>query len=62
MAKKILVIEDNQAVRENTAEILILAKYLVVTARDGKEGVEKAEQELPDLIICDIMMPIMDGF
>ena len=62
MAKKILLIEDNQAVRENTSEILTLAKYVVITAKDGKEGVEKAEQELPDLIICDIMMPIMDGF
>jgi CRP-like cAMP-binding protein/CheY-like chemotaxis protein len=61
MSKKILLIEDNQDVRENTAEILALAQYTVITAVNGKEGVEKAQKEKPDLIICDIMMPILDG-
>lgn len=61
MSKKILLIEDNQDVRENTAEILTLAQYEVVTAVNGKEGVEKAQKEKPDLIICDIMMPVLDG-
>ncbi len=61
MSKKILLIEDNLDVRENTAEILTLAQYEVVTAVNGKEGVEKAQKEKPDLIICDIMMPVLDG-
>lgn len=59
--KKILLIEDNKDVRENTAEILTLAKYDVITAVNGKEGVELAQKEKPDLIICDIMMPVLDG-
>ncbi len=60
--KKILLIEDNVDVRENTAEILTLANYHVVTAQNGKEGVEQAQQNAPDLIICDIMMPVLDGY
>jgi CRP-like cAMP-binding protein/AmiR/NasT family two-component response regulator len=59
---KILIIEDNREVRENTAEILELSDYEVVTAENGIIGVEKALQELPDLIICDVMMPELDGF
>lgn len=47
--------------RENTAEILQLAQYNVITAENGKEGVEIAQRELPDLIICDIMMPELNG-
>jgi DNA-binding response OmpR family regulator len=60
--KKILLIEDNPEVRENTAEILELAGYEVVTAPNGKVGVEYAQKEKPDLIICDIMMPELDGY
>ncbi len=60
--KKILLIEDNKDVRENTAEILRMAQYEVFTAKDGKEGVETAHAEKPDLIICDIMMPVLDGY
>jgi CRP/FNR family cyclic AMP-dependent transcriptional regulator len=60
--KKILLIEDNQNIRENTAEILGLANYKVYTAENGKIGVETALQENPDLIICDIMMPVLDGY
>lgn len=60
--KKILLIEDNQDIRENTAEILELAQYMVFTAENGKDGVQLALKELPDLIICDIMMPILDGY
>lgn len=60
--KKILLIEDNPEVRENTSEILELAGYKVVTAPNGKIGVEQAQAEKPDLIICDIMMPELDGF
>lgn len=60
--KKILLIEDNDDIRENTAEILELANYEVVTAANGKEGVEKALEHRPDLIVCDIMMPLLDGY
>jgi CRP-like cAMP-binding protein/ActR/RegA family two-component response regulator len=58
----ILVIEDNAEVRENTAEILRLANYSVQTAINGKEGIELAQRSNPDLIICDIMMPVLDGY
>ena len=60
--KKILLIEDNLEVRENTAEILSLADYEVVTAKNGKEGAELAQKILPDLVVCDIMMPELDGY
>ena len=60
--KKILLIEDNQDVRENTAEILELAGYKVFTAENGKVGVTAAQTNKPDLIICDIMMPVLDGY
>jgi DNA-binding response OmpR family regulator len=62
MSKKILLIEDNKEMRENTAEILELSHFKVITASNGKEGVEKAQAEHPDLIICDIMMPVLDGY
>lgn len=60
--KKILLIEDNLEVRENTAEILELAGFDVLTAENGKLGVELAKAEKLDLIICDIMMPELDGY
>lgn len=60
--KKILLIEDNEDVRETTAEILELADYEVSTAENGKVGVELAKAKKPDLIICDIMMPDLDGY
>ncbi|MEQ8705978.1 MAG: response regulator [Phaeodactylibacter sp.] len=60
--KKILVIEDNEEVRENLEEILELSGYQVITAEDGKVGVEKALTSPPDLILCDVMMPHLDGF
>ena len=60
--KKVLFIEDDTVVRENTAELLELAGYHVVTAGNGKTGVAIAKKELPDIIICDIMMPEMDGY
>jgi CRP-like cAMP-binding protein/CheY-like chemotaxis protein len=62
MGKKILLIEDNADVRENTAEILELAGYKMFTAGNGKIGIELAQKENPDLIICDIMMPVLDGY
>lgn len=60
--KTILLIEDNDEIRDNTAEILELAMYNVHTAPSGKEGIEKAIDIKPDLIICDIMMPVLDGY
>jgi CRP-like cAMP-binding protein/CheY-like chemotaxis protein len=60
--EKILLIEDNEALRENTAEILALANFEVITAENGKLGVELARIHLPNLIICDIMMPVLDGY
>lgn len=60
--KTILLIEDNDAIRENTAEILELTGYTVLTAENGKVGVEKALESRPDLVICDIMMPVLDGY
>ena len=60
--KTIVLIEDNPDVRETTEEILELADYKVHSAENGKKGVELVRQELPDLIICDIMMPELDGY
>jgi len=62
MRKKILLIEDDITVRENTAEILELSDYHVATASDGLKGVEKAIHFQPHLIVCDIMMPELDGY
>ena len=62
MKQHILLIEDNLEIRENTAEILELANYRVTKAENGKTGVEAALKERPDLIICDVMMPVLDGY
>jgi len=62
MAKSILVIDDNTALRENTAEILELAGYKTYVAANGKKGVDVALTEKPSLIVCDIMMPELDGY
>lgn len=60
--KKILLIEDDIVVRENTAELLELSNYEVITAANGKIGVIEAKRHLPDIIVCDIMMPELDGY
>jgi CRP-like cAMP-binding protein len=60
--KSVLVIEDNADIRENTAEILEMAGYKSFSAENGKRGVELAIKEKPDLIVCDIMMPELDGY
>jgi len=62
MKKKILFIEDDTIVRENTAEILKLANYNVLVSDNGKDGIAKAIAYHPDLIICDILMPELDGY
>lgn len=58
----LLLIEDNDEIRENTAEILQLAGYAVISAENGKKGIELALQKKPDMIICDVMMPVLDGY
>ena len=60
--KKILVIEDNFDVRENIVELLQLSGYTVLDAENGRIGVQKALLDHPDLILCDVMMPELDGF
>jgi CheY-like chemotaxis protein len=60
--KKVLFIEDDVDLRENTAELLELAEYKTITAANGKTGVELAKETHPDIIVCDIMMPEMDGY
>jgi len=60
--KTILIIEDNNDIRESTAEILELAGYTVYQGENGKRGVDLAFQHKPDLILCDIMMPELDGY
>ena len=62
MKKKVLLIDDSQDVRENVAEILTLSDYEVITSENGKDGVEVAQKILPDIIVCDISMPLLDGF
>lgn len=59
--KKILVIEDEPDVRDNLREILELENFLPVLAADGREGIAAAKRELPDLILCDVIMPEQDG-
>jgi DNA-binding response OmpR family regulator len=60
--RKLLVIDDHDDIRENIAEILTLAGYKTTTAPNGKKGVEAALKDRPDLVICDIMMPELDGY
>lgn len=59
---KILIIEDEDALRKIFAELLVLAGYEIVVAKDGLDGLEKVLNEFPDLILCDIMMPKLDGY
>jgi CRP-like cAMP-binding protein/ActR/RegA family two-component response regulator len=60
--RRLLVIDDHDDIRENIAEILTLSGYEVFTAPNGKRGVETAIKEKPELIVCDIMMPELDGY
>ena len=59
---RILLIEDDRALRENTEELLELSGYAVITAPNGKLGIQVAKENLPDIIVCDIMMPEIDGY
>ncbi|MFD2518911.1 response regulator [Salinimicrobium flavum] len=62
MKKRILLIEDDQTLIENTKELLELSSYEVFTAQNGKLGVQLASEKIPDLIVSDIMMPELDGY
>ncbi|HNG06614.1 MAG TPA: response regulator, partial [Saprospiraceae bacterium] len=62
MKKTILIIDDHLEIRENTAEILELSGFNVLKAENGRVGVDVALSSKPDLIICDIMMPGLDGY
>jgi CheY-like chemotaxis protein len=59
---KILIIDDEKSLRETICELLSYSGYDVRDAQDGLEGLEKVRQFIPDLILCDIMMPILDGY
>src|ERR1044071_2247224 len=60
--KTVLFIEDNPEIRENMGEILEMANYHVLLAPDGRQGAALALAQKPDIIICDIMMPELDGY
>ncbi len=60
--KTILLIEDDKVLRENTKELLELSGFMVIVAPNGRIGIEFAKERIPDLIVCDIMMPEIDGY
>lgn len=60
--KTILVVEDNQAMNAAICDILEMSEFNVLTALDGVEGLAAMQQQRPDLVLCDIMMPRMDGY
>ncbi len=60
--KMILIIEDNDDIRENTGELLELQGYKVLMAAEGSTGIRLAKEKKPDIVVCDIMMPEMDGY
>jgi DNA-binding LytR/AlgR family response regulator len=60
--KKILVIDDDKSIRESTQELLEIVGYEVKVAEDGTKGIKLANEFLPDIIICDISMPVLDGY
>lgn len=62
MSKKILVVEDTEDNRQILRDLLGMAGYELIEAHDGAEGVVKAAEHRPDLILMDIQMPVMDGY
>ena len=62
MAARILIIEDNKTNLELVDYLLKASGYETLTARDGEEGLRTAREEHPDLVICDLQMPVMDGY
>jgi len=59
---KILVIEDEETVRENILELLDAEGFEALSAENGRIGLDLAQQQLPDLILCDVRMPELDGY
>ena len=62
MSKKILVVEDTEDNRQILRDLLDMAGYDMIEAHDGAEGLAKAAEHRPDLILMDIQMPVMDGY
>lgn len=60
--KTILVIEDNNDIRENTCELLEMEGYRVISAANGKKGLALAKEKKPDVILCDVIMPDANGY
>jgi len=60
--KTILLIEDNEDILQNLTEYFELKGYKVIGARNGRKGVDLATESTPDLVICDVLMPVMDGY
>ncbi len=58
----ILVVEDDESIRQGLADVLENEGYRVITAKNGEEGLERLWEDQPDLVILDLMMPVMDGF
>jgi DNA-binding NarL/FixJ family response regulator len=59
--KKILIIEDEPEMRRNVSALLRYHEYLPIEAENGRKGIEAARRERPDLVLCDVMMPELDG-
>ena len=62
ITKKILIVEDDPGVLRATSFILEKEGYQIITAQDGLEGLKKAKEDNPDLLILDVMLPGIDGF
>jgi CheY-like chemotaxis protein len=58
---KILLVEDDDSIRQGLSEILEIEGYLVIEARNGEEGLERLWEDVPDLVLLDLRMPVMDG-
>ncbi|MBZ0157281.1 MAG: response regulator [Alphaproteobacteria bacterium] len=62
MTKRILVVEDNQKNRVLLRDLLMYHGYEVIEAENGEEGIQKARENHPDLILMDLQLPVVDGF
>jgi len=61
-ARRVLVVDDDQDILDALSEILEVEGYTVQRARNGREALQRLEQGLPDLVLLDLMMPVMDGW
>ncbi len=59
---QILIIDDEPDIMENISEILLFSGYEVLSTTDGKTGIVTVKEKLPDLILCDLMLPDLDGY